>query len=701
MDDDEVTAAAALECRVLGEPEIRVRGVVVPLRAAKVKALVATLLVRADRTATVEGLLDDLWPEGCPRSAVANLRTYATQVRRCLPRGRLQTVGSGYRLLTHEHEVDLTRARALAARGRAAVDAAVDGRDLAAALPLLEAACAEWRGRPLEGLVLGSRLEAVRTALEDEHRAVTELRLRVALALGRGGEVVAAARAHAATNPLAESAQELLMLALWHVGDHGGALRVYAAARATLVGELGIEPGAGLQRVQRGILLGDVAPSALPGFTNVVEVGVAEHLRATPEPRAHDGRADPSAGQPAPAPTPPSAQAWPQGSTAPSRAPHGAAAHVALPHPVVPHGAAARSGVAHGPVGHPLAPHAPEARGVVPHEVPAPPALLVGVDEAVQLVVRALDGSGGPRVAPVVVAVHGPSGAGTSSVVAAGARAVAAHYPDGQVYLDLQHGRRDPATLVEGALRSLGAERGPSAPLRCDAPARLRSTLHGRRVLLVVDNAVDAAQALALLPGDASSAVLVACRALPATLVSAVDVAVPTLGEADAIGLFEAAARRSVTGPERAVAARVVRRCDLRPQQVCLAGARLAGRPDLSLEDLERALVEESSRSASLPSGNVVALPPHARAHESMLHDPPQHHPRLLDPTRDPELHDAVVPDEGELLAAVVVALGRSSRNDLTRLVTSRSDDADVVAEALGRLVGRRAPGTRAEPPAR
>ncbi len=663
MDDDEVTAAAALECRVLGEPEIRVRGVVVPLRAAKVKALVATLLVRADRTATVEGLLDDLWPEGCPRSAVANLRTYATQVRRCLPRGRLQTVGSGYRLLTHEHEVDLTRARALAARGRAAVDAAVDGRDLAAALPLLEAACAEWRGRPLEGLVLGSRLEAVRTALEDEHRAVTELRLRVALALGRGGEVVAAARAHAAMNPLAESAQELLMLALWHVGDHAGALRVYAAARATLVGELGIEPGAGLQRVQRGILLGDVAPSALP-----------------------------------------------QGPTAPARAPHGAAAHVALPHPVVPHGAATRSGVTHGPAGHPLAPHAPEARGVVPHEargvvpheVPAPPALLVGVDEAVQLVVRALDGSGGPRAAPVVVAVHGPSGAGTSSVVAAGARAVAAHYPDGQVYLDLQHGRRDPATLVEGALRSLGAERGPSAPLRCDAPARLRSTLHGRRVLLVVDNAVDAAQALALLPGDASSAVLVACRALPATLVSAVDVAVPTLGEADAIGLFEAAARRSVTGPERAVAARVVRRCDLRPQQVCLAGARLAGRPDLSLEDLERALVEESSRSASLPSGNVVALPPHARTHESMLHDPAQHHPRLHDPTRDPELHDAaVVPDEGELLAAVVVALGRSSHDDLTRLVTSRSDDADVVAEALGRLVGRRAPGTRAEPPGR
>lgn len=637
MGTDEVAAHAPMECRVLGEPEIRVEGVAVPLRAAKVKALVATLLLRADRTATVEGLLDDLWPEGCPRSAVANLRTYATQVRRCLPHGRLQTVGSGYRLLTHEHELDLSRARSLAARGRAAVG----DHDLTAALPLLEAACAEWRGRPLEGLFLGPRLDAMRTALEDEYRSLTELRLRVGIALHRGSEVVSLAREHAAANPLAESAQELLMLALWHVGDHAGALRVYAAARAALVGELGIEPGPGLQRVQRGILNGDVAAPPLPGGPSAVEVTVAEHLRAAAARDAHEG---------------------------PAGTRDGALQPVAAPRlPVAP-------------------------RGVVPHEVPAPPGLLVGADEPVARAVRALDGSRGRRVAPVVVAVHGPSGSGTSSVVAAAARAVAAQYPDGQVYLDLQNGRRDPATLVEGALRSLGAEPGVPAPLRADAPARLRSTLHGRRVLLVVDNAVDAAQVLPLLPGDEGSAVLVACRALPATLVSAADVPVPALGAAEAIRLFEAAARRPFTREQRAVAARVVELCDRRPRQVSLAGARLAGGTAVSLEDLERRLREESRRSAPLPSGNVVALP---------SHEP------FAGRTLAPDDHEALAPDDGvvlaaddgelyaaadgELLAAVVVALGRSSRTELTGLVASGAGDAEVVAQALGRLVDLRA----------
>lgn len=684
MGTDEVAAHAPMECRVLGEPEIRVQGVAVPLRAAKVKALVATLLLRADRTATVEGLLDDLWPEGCPRSAVANLRTYATQVRRCLPHGRLQTVGSGYRLLTHEHELDLSRARSLAARGRAAVG----DHDLSAALPLLEAACTEWRGRPLEGLLLGPRLDAMRTALEDEYRSLTELRLRVGLALHRGGEVVSLAREHAAANPLAESAQELLMLALWHVGDHAGALRVYAAARAALVGELGIEPGPGLQRVQRGILNGDVAAPPLPGAPSVVEVTVAEHLRAARARSAREGPVETPgvALQPAAAPRPPvtsQVTATPQASAAP-QVPAAPQVSVAAQVTATPHASAA-----------PQVPAAPQAlapRAVVPHEVPAPPGLLLGADEPVACAVRALDGSRGRRVAPVVVAVHGPAGSGTSSVVAAAARAVAAQYPDGQVYLDLQNGRRDPATLVEGALRSLGAEPGVPAPLRADAPARLRSTLHGRRVLLVVDNAVDASQVLPLLPGDEGSAVLVACRALPATLVSAVDVPVPALGAADAIRLFEAAARRPLTRGQRAVAARVVELCDRRPRQVSLAGARLAGGTVVSLEDLERRLREESRRSAPLPSGNVVALP---------SHEP------FAGRTFAPGVHEALAPDDGvplavadgdplaasdgDLLAAVVVALGRSSRTELTGLVASGAGDAEVVAQALGRLVELRA----------
>ncbi|MGP3979621.1 NB-ARC domain-containing protein [Streptomyces sp. KR80] len=103
------------------------------------------------------------------------------------------------------------------------------------------------------------------------------------------------------------------------------------------------------------------------------------------------------------------------------------------------------------------------------------------------------------------VVVTGPAGIGKTSLAVAWARAVIPEFPDGQLYVEVA----DPADALAGFLRALGAEVPPTLPERT---ALFRSVLAGKRVLIVVDGAVSAAQVRPLLPGDHRCLVVVTSR---------------------------------------------------------------------------------------------------------------------------------------------------------------------------------------------
>lgn len=563
----DTTCPAELDLRVLGSLQIQVRGRAMPIRAAKVRALAAALMVRAGRAAPVDGLLADLWADDPPRSAVANLRTYATQLRRLLPPGRLVTVDSGYRLLARADELDLSRARALTTGGRAALA----DHDLARAEHQLDLACRQWRGRPLDGVPAGVGLDAMRVALEEEFRALLQLRVRTGLATGRAGEVLPLARAGAAANPLVEAAQELLMLTLWHNGDSAGALQVYASTRTALVRELGIEPGEGLRRLQRGLLGGDPAPAPLPDCPQF--------------------RQDESAARQA------VVAATPQAEVTPA-----APASVAGRSPCsYQHHSAPRTH--RGPHHHEAPPPQDVPR---PHELP-PPAALLGRDAELAAVVAALAGPRAAPRAPVLVGVHGRPGSGTSALVVAAAHLVRGAFPDGQVHVDLaEAGAVGQAEVVRRVLRSLvpSSPRQPGARSVDEASARLRSALHGRTVLVVLDNAVDAEQVRPLLSSSPGVAVLVASGPMLATLDATEQVGLGPLDDDAALALLERVAGHRIGAHERASALAVVDLCERLPAAIRIVGARLASRADLSLTVLARLLGDETHRLEELCFGS-------------------------------------------------------------------------------------------------
>src|SRR5690349_3729614 len=134
-----------MEFRILGPLEALDRGEPVALGPPKQRALLARLLLAEGRTVAVEQLVDDLWGDEVPESAVKMVQIHVSQLRKLLPNGTLITRAPGYALKVEPEGLDLVAFTRLRERGRGAL-AAGDPGDAAAAL---EAALAMWRGPAL------------------------------------------------------------------------------------------------------------------------------------------------------------------------------------------------------------------------------------------------------------------------------------------------------------------------------------------------------------------------------------------------------------------------------------------------------------------------------------------------------------------------------------------------------------------------
>lgn len=241
------------------------------------RALLTLLLLHGNELLPVTRIIDTLWGDRPPRSAVPALQGYISAVRRVLTPSwaragnarrhpLLLTRPTGYVLRVENDQLDLYEFRRLASAGRQRVR---DGQ-CAEASALFQQALAIWRGPALADLHRCGAVDRYAVRLETERVALLEERIGADLCQGRCLELVGELEELCARYPLRESFHEQMMLALHRSGRRAEALRVYQRAHQTMVEEAGIEPGPGLRALQQAILNGiepasRLSPSARAG----------------------------------------------------------------------------------------------------------------------------------------------------------------------------------------------------------------------------------------------------------------------------------------------------------------------------------------------------------------------------------------------------------------------------------------------------
>ncbi len=226
--------------------------------------MLALLIANPNETVFTEHLIEELWGGEVPRSAAGTVQTYIYQLRRAIqidePDLSLVTKPSGYQLRIDPERLDVHQFERLAEQGSAALEAG----DLSRASQLLYRALRLWRGRAFGGVECGQLLSAYIVRLEENKLTVLERRIEADLRQGRHRELVGELKALVVTHPLHEWLYSRLMLALYLSGRRCEALEVYQAFRRQLREELGLDPSAELQRLQRALLTGSIPGYAQP-----------------------------------------------------------------------------------------------------------------------------------------------------------------------------------------------------------------------------------------------------------------------------------------------------------------------------------------------------------------------------------------------------------------------------------------------------
>jgi predicted ATPase/DNA-binding SARP family transcriptional activator len=213
------------------------------------RALLTVLLLNANRAVSAARLIDVLWGEGPPPTAVNALQAQVSRLRKKLagPAGakeRLQGSPAGYRLEVGPGELDLGRFQELTARA---------DRPAAELSAALAEALALWRGPALAG-VSSDALAGEAARLEEMRMVALERRVEADLALGRHHVLVPELDALVHDHPLREGLRGQLMVALYRTGRQADALAAYREGRAVLAEELGIDPGPALQALEVAVL---------------------------------------------------------------------------------------------------------------------------------------------------------------------------------------------------------------------------------------------------------------------------------------------------------------------------------------------------------------------------------------------------------------------------------------------------------------
>jgi DNA-binding SARP family transcriptional activator/tetratricopeptide (TPR) repeat protein len=597
-----------MEARLEGQAWLRILGPVemqdcddgLRRGGPQLRLLLALLALSAGQVVPVAGLVDAFWEERPPPSARASLQILVVRLRKSLavvPGCSIDRYGDGYRLQISPRLVDVYRFRSLVRSAQATGD---DDQ----AIAVLGEALALWRGPALADVSGTAMVEVIRAGLAEEHLSAVQDRFGRLLAVGRDAEAAADIPLMLARHPLAERLAGMLMIAWYRSGRQAEALQVFRDLRGRLASELGVEPGAELQRLHQQILSGDPALAAPNRYARLGSRGT--------------DAATPVGGSQSPGLAPPTGERRPLAAPEQAESKHGGRAKEASGNN--DHGAEHASGLRPQPMpsdvvlasrgngsGHSTSNQA-IAVPVAPRQLPAAPAKFAGRRHELASLTGWLDaGAGG---APVILAISGIPGVGKTALGLHWAHQVRERFPDGQLYINLRGfgPSQTPVTPAEAIgvfLESLGIGVNQLSP-RPEARVGLyRSLLAGKRMLIVLDNARDEAQVRPLLPGSSTCVALVTSRNELTGLVAA-EAACPlvldVLTEPEARQLL---ASRLGAGPvaEADAVGEVISLCGRLPLALAIAAAR-ASRPARPLVSLAAELQGIRHRLERLDAGD-------------------------------------------------------------------------------------------------
>ena len=539
----ESKAAGWVRVGVLGPLTVLRDRTAIDVPSPLLRTLLGLLALQFRQPVSAGQIVDVLWPDDPPRTSQQLVHTYVRQLRQLLEPGRgvrapaqvLRRAADGYLLDLGADQLDLAEFADLARRAAGAwSEGAAES-----AWQLYTEAWSCWRGPLLAGSE--ARLRG-HPAAEAAVRARIDMMLQwadVALGLGYCDRLVGPLRAMCAEEPLHEGLAARLMLALAGDGDQAAALGLFDTLRNRLDDQLGVTPGRELQAAQLRVLRGQL-PVALRPMVK------SSAVKAEGSAKSEDGNHEDSGSDSA--------------------------------------------GDAERPAG--LAVAAPTAR-VVPAQLPTDVPGFTGRTADLHALDALLPSTDSTDAHPVIVTIGGMGGVGKTALAVHWSHQVRERYPDGQLYVDLrgyaEGGPLRPIDALAGFLHAFGvsADRVPADETQ--AAAMYRSQLAGKRVLVLLDNAVSAQQVRPLLPGGPGSLAVVTSRERMAGLVARDGAHWSTL---DALAPPESLALlRRMLGAERVAgepeaAAQLARLCAHLPLALRIAAANLATRPGHRIADL-------------------------------------------------------------------------------------------------------------------
>ena len=231
---------ATVSFNVLGPLEAVRDGVAVPLGGPRPRAVLAALLLAGGRPVHIDTLVDAVWGDRPPGTAVKTVQKYVSHLRARLGAAVIVSRAAGYELVAGE--LDSRRFEELAAEPAEAA---------------LTEALALWRGDPYADLPDFAAAQAERHRLAELRLSAVEALAEERLALGRYGPLVGWLEQLVAANPLRERLWGVLMLALYRSGRQAEALAAYRRLRTALVEELGTEPTPALRALHDRLLRQD------------------------------------------------------------------------------------------------------------------------------------------------------------------------------------------------------------------------------------------------------------------------------------------------------------------------------------------------------------------------------------------------------------------------------------------------------------
>ncbi|MGW1280263.1 AfsR/SARP family transcriptional regulator [Streptomyces tsukubensis] len=307
-----------------------------------------------------------------------------------------------------------------------------------------------------------------------------------------------------------------------------------------------------------------------------------------------------------------------------------------------------------------------------------------------------------------VSALAGIGGVGKTTLAVHVAHEARPRFPDGQLYVDLQGTSTraaEPEAVLGAFLRALGLPEAAVPDTLDERSALYRSTLAGRRVLVLLDNARDAAQIRPLLPGTAGCAALVTSRVRMVDLAGAHLVDLDVMSPEEALQLFSRIVGFERVSAERQSSLDVVAACGFLPLAIRIAASRLAARRTWTVSVLAEKLADERRRLDELQAGDLAVKATFELGYGQL--EPGQAHAfRMLGLADGPDMSLAAaaavlglpVQETEDLLEALVdtsllesAAPGRYRYHDLVRLYArscaERDDTSEEGEAALARLL--------------